>query len=609
MKRAALLAAALACLIAAPPAPAAGPLSAPAPGTPGAQVTEAKARAIAAQIPKIAAVRRAHPGSTLAAEKKDALRWEVNVYTPPGKHRPAQQIGQVYVSTQTGQVLEAWTGFQVAWGMARGYPGAFGRSVNAPWIWVTLCVLFVLPFIDPRRPLRWLHADLLALVGFSGSLFFFNRANLGMSVPISSALLAYLLVRLLWVGLSRRAAPSEPLQLMVPWRWLGVATLFLIGFRAGLNMVDGNVIDVGYAGVIGADKLAHGRELYGAFPTDNGNGDTYGPLLYLSYVPFELIWPWHGRWDDLPAAHAAAAVFDTACIVLLFLIGRRLRGPRLGVVFAYAWAAFPFTIYATNSGTNDALPAALVLLAVYLHRRPFARGASIAAAGMAKFAPLALLPLFAAHGLRDAAGRGSPTRRVLVYCAGAGLVLALSAALVLMHTDPRTFWDRTVGYQAGRAAPFSVWGLYGGGWEVGQGIVQVGVVLLAAGIAFVPRRDDVVGLSALAAAILVARPARGDVLVLPLPRVDAPGRADRADRAPGGGGARHAAGGCHGTITCSSDCARSAWEHRMTTPFSHGSPSAVSNRTCICVTSDSIACSFLTPITPSRGPVIPTSVM
>ncbi len=197
-------------------------------------------------------------------------------------------------------------------------------------------------------------------------------------------------------------------------------------------------------------------------------------------------------------------MFDAACILLLFLIGRSLRGPRLGVVFAYAWAAFPFTIYATNSGTNDALPAALVLLAVYLHRRPFARGASIAAAGMAKFAPLALLPLFAANGLRDATGRGSPARRVLVYCAGAGLVLALAAGLVVMHTDPRSFWDHTVGYQAGRAAPFSVWGLYGGGWEVAQGVVQAGAVLLAAGIAFVPRRDDVVGLAALAGAILVA---------------------------------------------------------------------------------------------------------
>ena len=78
-------------------------------------------------------------------------------------------------------------------------------------------------------------------------------------------------------------------------------------------MVDGNVIDVGYAGVIGADRLAGGAPLYGAFPPDNAHGDTYGPVAYAAYVPFELLLPWSGSWDDLPAAHAAAVAFDLGC--------------------------------------------------------------------------------------------------------------------------------------------------------------------------------------------------------------------------------------------------------------------------------------------------------
>lgn len=496
-----MLAAALVLLIAAPGALAATAAPSPlAPSGPAATVTAGEAKTIAARVAKIAAVRRDNAGSTLAATKKDAGRWEVNVWTLAREGRPARQIGQVLVSSTTGDVLESWTGFQVAWGMARGYPGAFGRSVNTPWIWLTLCVLFVLPFVDIRRPLRWLHADLLALLGFSVSLAFFNRANLGLSVPLVYPLLAYLLVRLLWVGLRRSPRASEPLRLLVPWRWLAVATLFLAGFRVGLNVVDGNVIDVGYAGVIGADKLMHGRELYGAFPADNGHGDTYGPLLYLAYVPFELIWPWPGRWDELPAAHAAAGVFDAACLLLLFLIGRRISGNPLGVALAYAWVAFPFTIFATNSGTNDALPAALLLAAIYVHLRPFPRGALLAAAGMTKLAPLALLPLFAAHGLQA----GTRARRLGAFAAGAGLVLAASAALVVTKTDPRTFWDHTIGYQASRDAPFSVWGFYGGGWRIAQHVVQAGAVVLAAGIAFLPRRDDVVGLAALSGAILLA---------------------------------------------------------------------------------------------------------
>lgn len=410
-----------------------------------------------------------------------------------------RQIVEVYVDPASGRVTEAWTGPQVAWGMARGYPGAFGRSVNSPWIWVTLCVLFAAPFVDVRRPLRWLHLDLLVLAaGFSVSLAFFNDADLAWSVPLSSAALAYVAARLAYVGLRRNPRPPESLRLLVPWQALAVATLFLVGLRVGLNIVDGNVIDVGYSGVIGADKLAHGRELYGAFPTDNPQGDTYGPLLYLAYVPFELIWPWAGRWNDLPAAHAAAAVFDAACILLLFLIGRQMRGVRLGAILAYAWAAFPFTIYATNSGTNDALPAALVLAAIWAAGRPAARGAFAMAAGLTKFAPLALLPLMAAHDSRA----GARARPLALFGAGAAAVLALGAALVLWRTDPQTFWDRTIGYQAGRDAPFSVWGWYGGGWETAQQGVQALVVLFAAAVPFLPRRRDVVGLAALSGAIL-----------------------------------------------------------------------------------------------------------
>ena len=77
--------------------------------------------------------------------------------------------------------------------MARGYPGAFGRKVNSPWVWIPLSILFVAPFVDPRRPLRLLHLDLLVLVGFGVSVAFFNDANLDVSVPLVAPLLAYLL--------------------------------------------------------------------------------------------------------------------------------------------------------------------------------------------------------------------------------------------------------------------------------------------------------------------------------------------------------------------------------------------------------------------------------
>ena len=160
--------------------------------------------------------------------------------------RGGHEIAQVYIQDSSGRVLEKWTGFQVAWTMARGYPGAFGRKSNSLYLWLALSVLFVVPFIDPRRPLRMRHLDLFALSFFSVSLAFFNHANIGMSVPLNYPPLIYLLCRMLWMA--RRGTRLEPLRLLIPASWLAVATVFLVGFRVGLNVTDSNVIDVGYAG-------------------------------------------------------------------------------------------------------------------------------------------------------------------------------------------------------------------------------------------------------------------------------------------------------------------------------------------------------------------------
>ncbi len=299
--------------------------------------------AIAARVPKVRRTRAAHRGSYAEVYEKGTGRWQVSVFTA-GRER--REIAQVLIDDATGAVLESWTGYQVAWTMARGYPGAFGRKVNSPWIWIPLSVMFVVPFVDPRRPRRLLHLDLLVLSAFSGSLALFNAADIGASVPFVYPLLAYLLVRMLGIALRRspsRAEPWDVTRLLVPVSWLAIATVFLLGFRIGLNARSSNVIDVGYAGVIGADRLTHGKPLYGHFPSDNEHGDTYGPVDYEAYVPFEAVAPWSGRWDDLPAAHLAAVAFDLLCALLLFLLGRRIRGPDLGVVLAYAWAAYPFT--------------------------------------------------------------------------------------------------------------------------------------------------------------------------------------------------------------------------------------------------------------------------
>jgi hypothetical protein len=457
--------------------------------------------ALAARQPKIRAVRAERPGSYGRAYIKGKDRWQVGFYlSRPGDD---EEIGQVLIDDRSGKVLESWTGPQVAWTMARGYPGAFGRKANAPYVWLGLLVLFVLPFV--RRPWRMLHLDVLVLASLSLSYWAFNAANIHLSVPLAYPPLAYLLVRVLMVARARarphHEAAAPPPRLLLGTDLLAFAVVFLLGFRLGLNITNSNVIDVGYAGVIGADHLAAGEPLYGHFPGDNEHGDTYGPANYLAYVPFEQILPWKGTWNDLPAAHAAAVAFDLLCVAGMWLLGRRVRDGSLGLLLAYLWLAFPFTLMVSNSNSNDALVGALVIACLLLAGRPIGRGAALATAALTKFAPLGIGPLLATYPT-DGGGTVSP-RGVLRTAAGFVLAaVALLVPVVLIEGGLSGFLDQTLAFQFDRESPFSIWGL----WNLGtvQHVVQGGAVLLAIAVAVFPRRRDLLTLAALAAAVLIA---------------------------------------------------------------------------------------------------------
>ena len=426
---------------------------------------------------------------------KGAGRWQVSWFTK----RPRKEIAQVAIDDRTGAILEAWTGYKVAWTMARGYDGAFGRRLNAPYVWIPLLIAFVVPFIDPRRPFRWLHLDVLVLAAFSASYAFFNAGDIDTSVPLVAPLLAYLLVRMLVIGLRRRREGWTPPPLVVPVSWLAIGLVFLVSFRAGLNITDSNVIDVGYAGVIGADRMADGAPLYGDWPKDNEHGDTYGPVTYATYFPFEQVFPWKGVWDDLPAAHGAAIAFDLLTLLAVFVLGRRIGGQTLGVIVAYAWAAYPFTLFALNTNANDALVTLLIVTALLVASSPPARGAVTALGALAKFAPAAIAPVLATYGLAGRPWCEQLKRLALfvgAFAAVAGVILWLAV------DDLGLMWERTVAFQADRDAPFSIWGLYD--LDLLQSIARGAAVILALALAVVPRRQDLAGLAALCAAVLIA---------------------------------------------------------------------------------------------------------
>jgi hypothetical protein len=470
------------------------------------------------------------PDPTTDADfRPESRTWLVKAWS--GK---AGQVAQAVVEDTTGRVTDVRTGPQVAWGMARGREGAFGgKTLLRPYVWLGFCLLFLVGLADLRRPLSVRNLDLLALLGFTASLAFFDRGEIFRSVPLVYPVLAYLVARGLWVGFGRR---GTALTSVWPTWVLAAAAVFLLGFRVGLNLEEPRgVIDVGLAGVVGASRILDGEAPYGNMPQrgnlepcgpkdsegqvreriqTNGRceagierGDTYGPVSYLAYVPAVAIWPWSGKWDSLPAAHATSIALDLLAVLVLVLIGLRFGGRRLAVLLAFAWAAYPFTAYALNANTNDAIMPALLLAGFWLLTSDWARGASVALAGWAKFGALIVAPLWATYPVFD-------LRRVARFAAAFAAATLLAFSMLLLEPSLweafRTFWERSIAFQSGRNSPFSIWGW---GQYHAEGIPDLGflqpviavlAVALAGVVAVVPRRKTPLRLAALTAALLAA---------------------------------------------------------------------------------------------------------
>ena len=530
--RLALLVAVAVSLLAAPAALAAD-LTTPASDTVPPRYFKRDARsvkAIAARTEKVRDERRNGPLQP-AAYTKGYGRWQVSFF------RHGDEVAQVQIDDATGAVLEQWNGEQVAWSMARGYEGAFGRKLNAPYVWIPLCLLFLAPFVDLRRPWRLLHLDLLVLLGFGVSHVFFNRGEIDLSAPLVYPVLLYLLARVLLAGFRPRAGRG-PLLPHVPVAWLLIGVVFLAAFRIGLNVADSNVIDVGYAGVIGADRIVDGDPLYGA------------RLLRRRRAGRHL------RPAELPALRAVRAG-----AALERRVGRPAGGSRRGDRLRPARAApgcccsdagcardatgscwgppwpgrgsptrtRPSRLRPTRTTRSSRSPACWRCSprrrAPRGARRP-ARGAAIAAGAAAKFAPLALAPLFAPAGGAESgpacawlalrASRSSP-------CSPCSCCRSSPTAGCGSSTTARS------ATRPAAPSPFSIWG-QAPALDWLQTVVKVAAVGLALLVGLVPRRRDLRQVAALGGRG-ADRPAAGDdALVLPLRRLV------RAVRAAGGAG-------------------------------------------------------------------------
>ena len=310
------------------------------------------------------------------------------------------------------------------WRAAAPAPSAARRS-TASWVWLGFCAVFLLGLANLRRPLSLRNLDLLVLLSFSVSLRLFNEGEIFWSAPLAYPPLLYLLGRCVWIARAGPAASCLACRSGRSGCWRGRPSSSG-GFRVGLNLeAKRSVIDVGFAGVVGAKRIANGEMPYGHMPVEesqkpcgpadaegeireriqtnghceasNARGDTYGPVSYLAYLPGYAVFGWTGKWDELWAAHATSLLFDGLCLIGLALVGRRFGGSRLAATLAFAWAAYPFTLYASNSNTNDTIMPAFLIWGFWLASSAWARGAAVALAGWTKFAALLLAPLWLSY--------------------------------------------------------------------------------------------------------------------------------------------------------------------------------------------------------------------
>ncbi len=494
---------------------------------PATRLSAADATRIFLADHKVAAWLRRYPKGVSTNATYTAPFWTVNVFD--GR---AGEIATGKVDDSAGLVREAWTGPQVAWGMARGGTGFGGRTINSYSTWLAFCAVFLLVLVDWRRPLSVRSLDLLVLLSLSASLWLFNRGNIFAAMPLVYPAFAWLIGRCLWIAGRDRGSRGS-----VVWpTWIiVVAALVLVVARVDIDANHSNVIDVGLSGVIGADRIAHFQSPYGTFPVEAGRpacgpadasgdvrdhvqtngrceaadaqGDTYGPVAYWAYLPAYLVFGWSGLWDSLPTAHATTILWDLIAIAGMWMVGLRFGGPRLGATLAFAWAAWPFTQYAASSNTNDLIGPALLVWAFYFLTSPFRRGAFVALSAWAKFSTLIVVPLWSGYP------EARPLRPRLRFVCGFGL--ATAAAFVVLLLDPslrhalHSFYHDTFAYQFGRSSPFSIWdwrqyharGLPDLRWvqRILYGLLVGGAIALF----WVPRRRSPLRMAAYTGALLV----------------------------------------------------------------------------------------------------------
>ena len=443
-----------------------------------------------------------HGPYTTRAEYDDG-QWTVHFYvdesglvggSPWGHDR--KEVARVGVNDTSWDLDYAWVGDQVGWAMARGEEGAYGKQANYFYIWGPMALVFALAFLRTDKLFSVRNLDVVALLSFLISHTFFREGIVFEAVVLWYPPLIYLFIRtlLMGFGIGERVQKTANLP-----SWL---LMTLAGLAGGLVLalnLDSRVIDVGYAGVVGADLILDGTIPYGNMPVDVGTGDTYGPLNYLLYVPFVLLFGFSGEWDFLPAAHALTACAFVGGAVAMFITGFRFSGAKLAAALTLAWAVYPYTLYSANNNTNDLVVAAISAIGLASASSAIGRGATIVAGFSVKLYPIILAPLWMMHD-------GVKRRPVVDFVIGGLGVFLLTFWVVLLDGHPleaaRLFYEKTIAFQGVRETPWTIYSQLPALRIIQQPLLAA-IIVIAFIVAVWPRRRTIRRLAAFSAALII----------------------------------------------------------------------------------------------------------
>ena len=311
--------------------------------------------------------------------------------------------------------------------MARGSPGAFGgTAINNPWVWGAFCLVFLVGLGDWRRPFSLRNLDLLFLLSPTASLWYFNHGDVFTAVPLFYPLLD--------LGGAARDVDRRPQP-----RHAGRAALAGLGAARRHDLprrlprrAQRRALERDRRRLLGRDRRradrqgnrrrggtsrsrrrprtasrsrpaarrtpparsATGSRRTGAARARTPKATRTARSRTSRTSPATRSWAGAGSGTTCPAAHFTSIAFDLLTLLGLFLVGLRFGGQRLGAVLAFAWAAYPFTQYVSNSNTNDAIMPCFLVWGFWLVSRPAARGVLAALSGWTKFASLLVVPLW-----------------------------------------------------------------------------------------------------------------------------------------------------------------------------------------------------------------------